>query len=170
MKTQSQSLIDERAKQNVMPFWLAKVGIFCATDCDRSINYNGDTYLPYPLQLSGFRSADGSPLDGGAIKIGNVDNSLSSLVLNNALKNAEVYIYEAWLDASLSIIGADLICQGKVDGRPGLSELWAQVTVAAHLNPWTQRYPRTRLTKSSFPFLPTRGTKFTWGSSIIEVQ
>lgn len=171
MITQSQQLIDEQKKQNATTFRLVKIGTaYCYTDCDQSIVYNSDTYLPWPLQVSGFRSSDGSPLDGGQIQLGNTDLTLSNLVLKNLIKDKDVYLYLAWLDANMAIVGVDMTAMGKVDGRPALDEQWGTITVAAHLNPWTQRFPRRMITKSNFPFIPVRGTKFTWGSAIIEVK
>lgn len=171
MITQTQPLIAEQAKQNATTFRLVKIGTaYCYTDCDRNIVYNGDTYVPYPLQVSGFNTSDGSPLDGGQIHLGNVNLAMSSLVLNGLLKNKDVYVYLAWLDAAGAIIGVDTVVMGKVDGRPALDEQWCSITVAAHLNPWTQHFPRRRVTKNNFPFIPVRGKKFTWGSTIMEVK
>lgn len=171
MITQSQALIDEQKKQNVTTFYLVKIGTtYCYTDSDKNIVYNGDTYVTYPLQVNGFSVSDGSPLDGGEIKLGNVNLAMSSLVLNGLLKNKDVYIYRAWLNTAASIIGVDIVAMGKVDGRPALDEQWCRITVAAHINPWTQRFPRRLISKNNFPFIPIRGKKYTWGSTIMEVK
>jgi hypothetical protein len=170
MKTYSATLKAEKAKQNVTSFWLVKIGNYCYTDCPLPLDYDGDTYNTMPMRLSGFKASDGSTLDGGQIQLGNVSLEMSSLVLNNTLKNAAVYIREAFYDSNMQLIDTDLIAAGKVDGRPGLDEQWASITVAAFINPWTQRCPRTKITKKNFPFLPARGTKFTWGNTIITVK
>lgn len=170
MKNYSQALIDEKKKQNVTTFWLVKISTYCYTDCNQAIAYNGDTYNPWPLQLNGMQSSDGSPLDAVTIGLGNANLELSSIVLNSLFKNADVFINEAWLDANNTIIAADLVFAGKVDGRPALNEMWATVTAAPHINPWTQGFPRRRITKKLFPFLPSRGDKFTWGQTIITIK
>lgn len=172
MKVQSDALIAEKQKQNVTTFWLVKMdGVIYITNCDQEIVYNGDTYHPYPLKLSGFKSADGSPLDGGTIQIGNVDLTMSSLVLNNRPPyGPPVTVYEAWFDESMSLIAAEVIGFGKIDGRPALDENWCTVNISGQLNAWTQRYPRTRITRANFPFLPLWGKTFTWGSTIITIE
>ncbi|MEM2899433.1 MAG: hypothetical protein QXT63_01455 [Thermoplasmata archaeon] len=170
MKTLSQALIDEKKKQNVTTFFLIKIGSYHYTDCNKPIVYNSDTYNPIPLQISGIKLSDANTLDGCQIQLGNVNLEFLSLVLNNLLKNQEVYIYEAWFNSSMDLIDVELIFSGKVDGRPGINEMWATITVAPHLNPWTQRFPRRRITKKEFPFLPERGTKFVWGSTIMTVK
>lgn len=170
MKSYSAALKTEKAKQNVTPFWLVKLGAYRYTDCPQQLAYDGDTYYTMPMQLSGFRTSDGSTLDGGQIQLGNISLELSAMVLNNSLKNAAVYVREAFYDENMALIDTDLVAAGKIDGRPGLDEKWATITVAAFLNPWTQLCPRRRISKANFPYLPPRGTKFAWGNSIITVK
>jgi len=86
------------------------------------------------------------------------------------LQNAEVYIYEQWYEQDMTLINTELVFAGKVDGKPGLTEEYASITVSGHINPWTQRFPRRRITKKNYPFIPDRGTQFTWGGEIIEIQ
>jgi hypothetical protein len=168
MKAQSQALIDEKKKQSVKTFWLVNIGdIYFYTDRNETISYGNNPYIPWPVEISGFKSSDGSPLDGGTVRLGNVTLEMSSLVLNNLLKNKTVYVYEAWLDIDNEIIEVELICPGKIDGRPGLDEHWVNINVVAHVNPWTQGCPRKRITKANYPTLPRRGDKMVWGTSII---
>jgi len=164
MKTQSAALIAEQAKLSVTTFWLLQVGSYYFTDYHDNLVYKGDTYIPFPFKLpEGVKTSDGSTLDGGEIKLSSVDLTLASAVLNNTLKNAEVYIYEQWFDVNMTLIDTELRFAGKVDGRPSLNEMNISVTVAAHLNPWTQRFPRRRITKTNFPFILPRNTIITWG-------
>jgi hypothetical protein len=117
-----------------------------------------------PLRLSGFVTSDGNPLEGGTIEVGNVPLDMSAAILNDTLSNAYVYLYEAWYDDSMTFIEADLIYAGKVSGRPGITEQYATIQASPHLNPWSQRCPRTKITKKNFPFLPTRGLMFSWAN------
>jgi hypothetical protein len=170
MRTQSPELIAEKKKQNVRTFWLIKIGDnYHYTDCDQELSYGGDTYAPWPMKLSGFRASDGSPLDNGKIQLGNVTLALSAMVLNNSIKNAIVKIHEAWYDDSMTEIAVEMVAAGKVDGRPGLDERWCEITVATPINPWTQRCPRLRITKTNFPFLPAKGQKLNWGGDTITI-
>jgi hypothetical protein len=170
MKSYSPALIEEKKKQAVTTFYLVKIGTYCFTDCNETIVYNNETFTPWPVKIDGIVSRDGSPLDTTRIIMSNVDLSMSSFVLNGLFDNKSVYIYEAWFDSNMSIIGTDLLFVGKVDGRPSLTELECTITVAPHLNPWTQRFPRRRITKSLFPFLPQRGKKFIWGNVVITIK
>lgn len=170
MKTYSPELIAEKKKDSVQTFWLVKLGTYCFTDCDQDITYGGDTYQSWTMKLSGFSASDTNPLDGGQIDLANVELDLSSMVLNHLLKDADAYVYEAWYQADMTLIEVDLVFYGKVDGRPGLDEEWAQVKVSAHKNPFTARLQRTRITRTRFPYMPVRGTKFVWGSSLLTVK
>lgn len=170
MKKFIKALTDEKKKQNVTVFWLVRVGEYGFTDCDVDISYLGNIYKSFPVQLDAIKSSDGSPLDSVQVSLGNVDLTLSSLILNNTIKNADVLIYEAWFDADNNIIDAEQVFTGKVDGRPAFNEMRATITTAPFLNPWTQSFPRRRITKKLFPFLPSRGDEFTWGGKVIKIK
>lgn len=205
MKYLDPTLQAEKAKANVTSLFIVKIGDYLFTDFNITINYYGDPCTPRALDLGAITTSDGSPLDGTTIKVGNADNAMSAIILNNELKNALVKIEEAYLDENLAIVGQELIFWGKVDGRPGFDEQWADITVAALYNPWTQRFPRRRLSKNcgfyfkdtdcgysgsgsckktwenctalsntarngGFRFMPAKGTKFTWGSQIVEIE
>jgi hypothetical protein len=166
----SSSLKEELAKNNTIYFWLIQIGPLYATDSPERITYEGNEYVPYPLDINGFKQADGSPLDGGTIRLGNVTQELAASVLSNSLADAVVYIKCAFFDAHMNSKGHVLVASGRVDGRPSLDEEWASLSIEPHLNPWTISSPRRRITKSIFPTLPIRGTKITWGTSIMVIK
>lgn len=170
MKTQSDALRDEQAKKEVTVFRLLKIGSYCYTDYHKGVTFDGDTYDYFLFELPELRYSDGSSLDGGEIKLSSVDLTVASLVLNNLLKNVDVEIREQWYNSSAVLIDTELVFAGKVDGRPAINEKWITIKVSAHLNPWTQRFPRTRITKKNFSFIPERGTQFVWGSAIIIIK
>jgi hypothetical protein len=171
MKNLSAPLLTEKAGANVTVFNLIKIGTaFFYTDCDVSLSYGGNTYAPVPMELPAFRSSDGSVMDSGTIKIGNVDLAMSSLRLNGNLENQLVYVYEAWYDASMALIGVEQLYAGKIDGKPALDELWVTIRTSAHINPWTQRFPRRRITIKDFPNMPRKGAIITWGLNVITIK
>jgi hypothetical protein len=147
MKSYSEQILTEKQKSSVTTFLLVKIGTYCFTDSNIDIQHDGNTYQAYPLQISNIKSSDVSPLDGCTIKIGNVNLTLSSLVLNNLLKEKEVSIYEGWFNADGGLIEAVPVFFGKVDGRSGVDELWATITAMPFHNPWTSRCPRRRISK-----------------------
>ena len=171
MKSFSQTMIVERAKGNILTFLLARMSAdFRWTDCPKGLFYNGEAYSYAALRISGFRSADGTPLDGGTVTVGNADNEAGSIILNSLLDGASPRIYEAWLNPDMSLIGVDLIGAGKVQGRGECDEESATWTVSSYLNLSSKRFPPRIITRSLFPYMPARGRKFTWGSTIIEVK
>jgi hypothetical protein len=170
LKTFSQELIDEKAKNSVITFWFVKIGGYYFTNCIQNFDYNGFTYLSYPIEVSSISVSDAGTLDGCNITIGSVDLTIGSLILNNDFKYADVTIEELWFDSNMNLIGADAVFKGKVDGRPSLSEQWATIAVAAHKNPWTAKCPGTVITKFNFPHLPERGTRIAWGNTIVIIK
>lgn len=171
MKSLGATLLTEKAKGAVTVFNLVNIGdTYFYTDCDVLLSYGGHNYTPMPMQLPAFKSSDGSVLDSGTVKLGNVDRALSSLRLNGNLNNQLIYVYEAWYDSAMALIGTELIFAGKVDGKPALDELWATITVSANINPWTQRFPRRRITMKDFTAMPRRGQRITWGTNVITIK
>ena len=209
MKTFSAELIAEKAAGHVAVYRLVKIGNYCYTNCDQSVLYNGDEYLPSPLEISDLVFSDAGSSDGTQVRVGNVTLEMSSLILNNALKDVLVTLYEAWLvKASLptiEILGVEEFPLGKVDGRPGIDEHWATIQ-ASPQNIIGAVTPRRRIDRScgwipgdadcalaaaigackktfeactallntarfgGFRHLPVRGTKFTWGNSVITIK
>lgn len=171
MKSLSGPLLTEKAKGAVTVFNLVNIGdTYFYTDCDIALAYGGHTYTPMPMQLPSFKSSDGSVMDAGTIKLGNVDLAMSSLRLNDNLTNQVIYAYEAFYDAAMSQVGVEQIYVGKVDGKPSLDESWVTIQTSAHINPWTQRFPRRRITMKDFPTLPRKGQYVTWGTNTIVIK
>ncbi len=148
MKLLSQQLRAEKAKAEVISFYLVKLDTYCYTDCDVSIMYNGDTYMPLPLQLQDFQSSADMALEGGNIRLGNVDLVVSSLILNNLLKNKNVTIYEAFFDSNNTIIDVDTIFVGRIEGQTIDDEYWATIYVSAYRYNQKTYIPNRRINRT----------------------
>ena len=70
MKTQSPALAAEKRKMAVTYVYFVKIGTYCFGSSTHLIVFKGDHYEPYPMKLDDFLASDGSPLDGGEIRIG----------------------------------------------------------------------------------------------------
>lgn len=171
MKSFSEQMIEERAKGNVLSFLLARMSAdFRYTDCPGGFTYNAEAYTYTGLRISGFRSADGTPLDGGTVSVGNADNVAGAIVLNSLLDGETAKIWEIWLTQQMGIIGVDLLGAGRVLGRGECSEEAVMWTVSSYLNLAAKRFPPRLITRKLFPYMPQRGMKFTWGGTIVEVK
>lgn len=162
MKTYSPQLITEKAKAYATTHWFIRIGDFCITDCPVTTDHSGMTYLTYPIKLTPIVVSDASSMDGCQISIGSVDLTVASIVLNNTFKYADVTIEEVWFDSTMTEIDSEIIIKGKVDGRPELTEDYANIVVAPHKNPWTARCPSIIISKYNFPNIPERGTTVAW--------
>jgi phage-related protein len=132
MKNLPTSVLTEKAKSEIRSFKLLKLDTYYFTDCDQSIQYSGDTYSPRPIILEGFSASGEMPLEGGTIKIGDVDLTIASLVLNNSLKDKDVVIYETYFDSSMNIVGTELVFEGRVEGQELPDEYWAVLKVSPY--------------------------------------
>jgi len=147
MKGLSSGLLAEKAGSANTPFYLVKIdNTYFYTDCDQPITYDSNTYNPAPLQVDGFRSSSDLPLDGGSIKIGNVDLVFSSLVLNGSLANKNVFVYEVYLDSSFEVVDAELLFEGRIEGQ-SLTEKWAALTCTPFRYKWGSMTPRRRIVR-----------------------
>jgi phage-related protein len=152
--TISPVILSAKAAPTITNPLLIQIGTFYFTNFNIAIIYQGNTYVPWTLEFDGIKSSDANPLDGTTIKLANGgttesnQNIVSSMILNNSITNAPVVIQECILNDDLSELGTYMIFSGQVDGRPGLDEQWATIAVAAFANPWTQRFPKRRITAS----------------------
>jgi hypothetical protein len=170
MISQSAPVIAEKKKQNITKFYLVNIGdAYFYTDSPVAISYGGDTYNPHNLRISGFGRSDGSPLDGGQVMLGNVNNEISALILLGLLDDQLLTAYAAHYDANMTLVTAEIFGCGRVDGRPGFNELWAALRVTPVLNTLTQVCPRTRYTRDNYPHLPVKGSICAWGNVTITV-
>lgn len=147
MKPLPGSVQAEKAKAEVISYYLIDIGVYYFTDNPSGYSYLGNNYIYFPLKIDNIAVSQIEPLEEISLTIGNANNFLSSLILNNSLREASVTIRSIYLDSSLNFIGAETLYYGKVSGRPSCTETEASINILPHRNPWTQRFPRRRITR-----------------------
>ena len=173
-RSKNAAIISEKSKKAVTFFWLIKIGDHCFCNSSVALSLNNEVYSPTEMQLPGFSSVDGGPLDSGMIKIGNLPTPpdtvslISSLVVSGSLVRQPVSVYKTWFDASMTLIDYEEIFIGKVNGYPGLDDTHANIAIEGYLNSQTRQWGR-RIMRSNFPEMPARGTRFTIFGNIVEV-
>lgn len=121
------------------------------------VDWNGETWLDVGLDIDpGFSDR------GGAMTIDNQDNTGSSLVLNNTLRDVELRIYLHYNgDAREKFRG--YFSDGELSTDKAILYFDANQYGAALA-------PRKRIAAPIFTNLPRQGERIRWGDDYIEVQ
>lgn len=166
----SQALDDEKKKAFATTFILIKIGdSMFFTDCDKIINYGGDDYMPWRMQVPGIKKSDGTPVENMQIKLSAANLVIPAAILNGLFADQPVTVFEAWLNPDESILGVEDLYVGSVDGYPGLKEDWATIGVGPAVNWANKPCPCVKNSIENFPFLQDANTRITGFGSYITI-
>lgn len=139
MKDLSATLLTEKAALQTASCIAARIGSLRVCDWDQTLTLDGETYTAgVPIKRPKLNER------GGSLVIGNVDDALTSLIINGATRNAAVEVYEVFLDETNTVAGAEVLFSGVVDGQ-AFNDTWATFTLTRSRNQAVARCPRRRL-------------------------
>ena len=121
-----------------------------------ALTWNGEQWLAAGMSV---KVADEK---GATLRIRNDDNSGSSLVLNNRLRDVEVRIYKHYNGDAVEVFRG-------YGGSAKLSAMYAEITLHANQSQ-NAKAPRGRIAAPVFTNLPKLGEVIAWGGDKIKVE
>ncbi len=113
----------------------------CNWDVD--VTYDGDLYSSgVPIQKPRIKNGL-----SGTLKVGNVDDTFTSLVINGTLKKEDISVYEIFFDSADAVVGAELLFTGEIDGQ-ALDDQWCTLTLVPADDVNMLQSPRRRIVPS----------------------
>jgi len=131
MKSLSSPLLAQKAAAQTASCFAVYIG---STTPIRICNWDVDITLDSNTYSSGVPIGRVSVRNEitGTIKIGNVDDTFTSLVINGSLKKKDIEVYEVFFDDSSTVVGYETLFSGAIDGQM-LGDHWCTLTlVPAH--------------------------------------
>ena len=146
MKSLSSSLLTEKASLQTASCYAVYIGTGTPTrlcNWDVAVTYDSNTYTGgVPIDKPTIR--DGLT---GTVKIGNVDDTFTSLVLNGTLKKKDITIYEIYFDDNNAVVDAETLFSGSIDGQI-IDVQWCTLTLVPANDGAVVLCPRRRLVPS----------------------
>jgi hypothetical protein len=109
-------------------------------DWDKDIDIDGEVYFGgVPIEFPRTRAGA-----GGTLKISNVDDAFTSLLINHELNGVSCRMMEVFFDMNFAVLGAEVIFDGIIDG-PFLNLTWAMLPLSKSRIEGLSSVPRRRV-------------------------
>lgn len=110
---------------------------------DTTVNYDSNNYSAgYPIKNPKIKNGI-----SGTIKVGNVDDTFTSLLINGTLKKEDISVYEVFFDSDNVVVDAEILFTGKIDGQM-LDDEWCTLTLVPADAGDVLQCPRRRIVPS----------------------
>jgi hypothetical protein len=146
MKSLSSALLAEKGAAQTASCIAVSIATTTPTrlcNWDVAVTYDSNTYSG-GVPISRPRIRNGLT---GEVKIGNVDDTFTSLVLNGTLKKKDITIYEIYFDDANAVVDAEQLFSGSIDGQ-ALDDQWCTLTLVPANDGAVVLCPRRRIVPS----------------------
>lgn len=100
------------------------------TTCDKPLVYNGETYIPYNLQIGEIKKSSMGLTDDVTIVLSNVKREIAELMVAETFRGKRAVIYRVFLSSDYTITTPFVVFDGLVDEVTGKEDKASSVIVA----------------------------------------